>query len=47
VNQPTPLQEEGIAEMAELKEKPEVKEKLARRIASCNVKARAAVSLVL
>lgn len=34
------MQEEGIAEMAELKDRPEVQEKLARRIASCSVKAR-------
>lgn len=34
-------QEEGLAEMTELAERPEVQEKLARRIASCTVKARA------
>lgn len=33
------LQEEGMAELAELKDRPEVQEKLARRIASCSVKA--------
>ncbi|PRW57513.1 Ubiquitin-like domain-containing CTD phosphatase [Chlorella sorokiniana] len=32
------IQEEGMAEMAELKDRPEVQEKLARRITSCNVK---------